>query len=366
MPRHVSDSDGEEPLEDRTAALSLKSKRTERMQRRKVVRDRKKDAIVNLTKLPTELILESLTYLAPRDVFHFSFTNRRFHSLVAANSHLLGDAIIRRRYTILAQCFPTPKLLRDVEPSLRDILTDPNRQTQLSIHKRPYQHIQSPDSHQLCTCLTCILTWNNLGLVLDFAHWQSNLDKGVPIPILARGHTSEWNANLVARNARIARNAVDDPLWHARILEMHLDSTVRSIRRHTKNKGNKRTHVNMTEEDAAAATDTFLSKHGPPSLEFPYQRDEYYMLEAYLPNRWWKKTEARWVYIVAGQHERDLGLIQNLTTRDTLALVIHNVACIRLYVWMSNILSFKAYGIGFLFEGTMSSAELLKYHAALV
>lgn len=315
MPRHVSDSDGEEPLEDKTAALCLKSKRTERMQRRKVVRDKKKDAIVNLTKLPTELLLESLTYISPRDVFNFGLANRRFHALVAANSRVVGDAIIARRYSLLAQCFPTPKLLAAIEPSIQELLTDPSRQTQLSIHKRPYQHIQPPDAHQLCTCLTCILTWNNLGLVLDFAHWQSNLDDGLPIPIMPRGQTSEWNRDLVARNARIARRAVDDSLWHARILEMHLDSTVRSIQRHTKNKGNKRTHVNMTEEDAATGTDAFLSKHGPPSLEFPYQRDEYYMLEAYLPNRWWKKTETRWVYIIAGQHERDLDLVQRFATR---------------------------------------------------
>jgi hypothetical protein len=34
----------------------------------------------------------------------------------------------------------------------------------------------------------------------------------------------------------------------------------------------------MTDEDATTGTDSFLAKHGPPSLEFPYHRDEYYML----------------------------------------------------------------------------------------
>jgi hypothetical protein len=185
MPRHVSDD--EEPLEDTTVALTLHNKRTERMQRKKVTRDKKRDAIVNLTKLPTELILEALKYLEPRDVFRFSFTNRRFLSLVNANASVIGDAIIASRYTILSQCFPVPKLLSSVEPSLRTLLTDVGRQVQLGIHKRPYQHIQSPDAEQLCTCLTCILTWNNLGLVLDFAHWQDNLDTGQPIPMLPRG-----------------------------------------------------------------------------------------------------------------------------------------------------------------------------------
>lgn len=315
MPRHMSDSDGEEPLEDNTAVLLLKSKRTERIQRRKVVRDKKKKAIIYVTELPTELILESLTYLSPQDVFNFSFVNHRFCSLVNANSQVIGDAIIRRRYNILVHCFPRPKLLRDIEPSVQEVLINPNRQAQLSIHKNPYQHIQPPDNHQLCTCLACILAWNNLSLVLDFAHWQPNLDKGVPIPIIPRGQTPKWNDELVARNARIARKAVDNSLWHARIIEMHLDSTIRSVRRHTKNKGNKRAHVSMTEEDVAAATDAFLSKHGPPSLEFPYQRDEYYMLEAYLPNRWWKKAESRWIYITPGQHERDLELIKRVSGR---------------------------------------------------
>lgn len=276
MPRYVSDDD--EPLEDKTAVLTLHNKRTERMQRKKVTRKKKADAIVNLIKLPTELILECLKYLAPRDVFRFSFVNSRFRSLVDANASVIGDATIQSRYTILAQCFPTPRLLSHVEPSLRPLLTAPSRQQQLGIHKRPYQHIQPPDHEQLCTCLTCILTWNNLGLVLDFAHFQSNLDTGKPIPMIPRGQTAEWNTDLIARNARIARRAVDNSLWHARILEIHLDSTVRAIKRHAKNKGNKRTHVDMTAEDAASGSDSFLLKHGPPSLEFPYHRDEYYML----------------------------------------------------------------------------------------
>jgi hypothetical protein len=313
MPRYVSDDD--EPLEDKTAALTLHNKRTERMQRKKVTRDKKRDAIVNLTKLPTELLLDTLKYLAPLDVFRFSFVNRRFLSLVDANASVIGDAIIQRRYAILVQCFPAPMLLSTVAPSLAPLLTDPHRQQQLGIHKRPYQHIQAPDAQQLCTCLTCILTWNNLGLILDFANWQDNLDTGKPIPMIPRGQAPEWNIGLIARNARIARKAVEHSLWHARILEVHLDSTVRSIQRHAKNKGNKRTHVAMTAEDAASGTDSFLFKHGPPSLEFPYHRDEYYMLEAYLPNRWWRKAQGCWIYTIQGSHDRDLELVQRLANR---------------------------------------------------
>jgi hypothetical protein len=34
----------------------------------------------------------------------------------------------------------------------------------------------------------------------------------------------------------------------------------------------------MSEEEANMGTDDFLGKESPPSLEFPYNRDEYYML----------------------------------------------------------------------------------------
>lgn len=335
MPRHFV-SDDEEPLEDKTAALPLRNKKTERMKRKNATRQQKRDAVVNLSRLPTELLLECLKYLRPRDVFNFGFVNRRFYGLVEANARVIGDAIIARRYNILVRCLPTPRLLSDVEPAVQALLIDPGRQKQLSIHNRPYQHIQSPDPHQLCTCLTCILTWNNLGLVLDFSHWQDHLDSGTPIPMIARGQSPEWNRELVARHGRIARKAVENPLWHAAILALHLDSTVRAIRRHSKNRGNKRVHVDMTEAEAVAETDAFLSKHGPPSLEFPYQRDEYYMLyvmsaspiygaffhvltvvisEAYLPNRWWRKAEGYWFYTIAGQHERDLELVQRFSKR---------------------------------------------------
>ncbi|KAL6156150.1 hypothetical protein ACJBU6_05284 [Exserohilum turcicum] len=314
MPRNnVSEDD--EPLQDTTAALTLRNKKTERIKRKNASRQQKREAIVNLSKFPTELLLECLQYLRPRDVFNFSFVNRRFYELVEANAHVIGDAIIARRYSILAKCLPTPKLLADVDVAVQVLLIDPSRQKQLSIHNRPYQHILSPDPHDLCTCLTCILTWNNLGLVLDFSHWQDHLDRGKPIPVIPRGHSPEWNQLLVARHGRIARKAIENSLWYAAILALHLDSTVRAIRRHSKNRGNKRVHVEMTEAEAMSGTDHFLSKHGPPSLEFPYQRDEYYMLEAYLPNRWWKKSEEYWFYTIFGQHERDLELVQRFAKR---------------------------------------------------
>jgi hypothetical protein len=313
MPHNLSSDD--EPLEDTTAAIPLRSKRTERKQRRKATRDKKKDSVPNLSRLPTELVLIILKLLPPSDVYNFAHTDRRFHGLVDSNASIIGDAIIRQRYTILSQCFPLPKLLVDLDPKVQPLVTDPARQKQLGIHKRPYQHVQPPDPHLVCTCLTCLLTWNNLGLVLDFAHWQNNLDLSEPLPTLPRGKNVDWNAKLIRHNASIVHTALRNSLSYARILEMHLDSTIRSIRRHHGNESDKRKHVDMTAEDAARGDDAFLQKAGPLSLEFPFNREEYYMLEAYLPNRWWKKKDQEWVYNLAGQHERDLEFLQRIANR---------------------------------------------------
>ncbi|KAF2113086.1 hypothetical protein BDV96DRAFT_614001 [Lophiotrema nucula] len=308
-------SDDEEPPEDTTAAIPLHSKKTERLQRKLAKRDQKRKAAASLSRLPTELILDILKLLPPSDIYSCSSVDRRFHALVEANANNVADDIIRRRYAILVKCFPRPCLLSSVDAAIQPLLTDPSRQEKLSLHKKPYQHVQPPDHFLVCTCVTCILLWNNLGLVLDFAHWQDHLDSGTPIPILPRGHKVDWNEALVARNARIVRSSLTSTLSYARILETHLHSTIRAIRRHGKNRGNKRKHVDMTNEDAALGNDQFLQKAGPLSLEFPFNRDEYHMLEAYLPNRWWRKNEQHWVYYIAGYHEKDLEYIVRMSNR---------------------------------------------------
>ncbi|KAF1996000.1 hypothetical protein P154DRAFT_444198 [Amniculicola lignicola CBS 123094] len=313
--QRYSSSDDNAALDDRTVAIPLRSKRTGRMQRKEATRQRRREAAAGLDQLPAELILEVLKLSRPSDVFSFSHVDRRFHELVRRNANIIGAAMIQQRYGILAKCFPLPKMLAEVDPAIQPLLTDPRRQQLLDIHKKPYQHVHPPNPHLTCTCVTCMLTWNNLGLVLDFAHWQPYLDHGEPIPTLPRGETTQWNTDLVTRNARIVRMALANPLWHARILETHLESTIRSIRRHRNNKGNRRTHVDMLDDEAATGTDDFLAKHGPLGIEFPYHRDEYYMLEAYLPNRWWRSHERNWVYIIEGYHERDLALIMHLANR---------------------------------------------------
>jgi len=277
--RATLSSSDEEPLEDKTAALQLHSKRSERQRKKQTKQAQKRDAIVNLTKLPTELLLDCLKLSLPGDVLNFGLVNRRFRSLVRANANVIGDSIIRQRYTILVQCFPLPKLLANLEPSIQPLLVGEWWQSKLEIHKK-YQHVQRPNERFVCSCLTCLMAWNNLGVALDFAHWQHNLDTGEPVAMIPRGQSPEWNEELLRRHASIATAALGNSLWHARILEMHLDSTVRSIKRQAKNKGNKRKHVEMTEDDEALGTDTFLTKPGPPSVEFIFRRDNYYMLYA--------------------------------------------------------------------------------------
>jgi len=65
----------------------------------------------------------------------------------------------------------------------------------------------------------------------------------------------------------------------AAVFEKYLRSIVRSIRRQRVNKGNKRRRFRMSEADVASQSDAFLERSGPPSLEIPYMRDNYYMLE---------------------------------------------------------------------------------------
>ncbi|KAH7132402.1 hypothetical protein B0J11DRAFT_557105 [Dendryphion nanum] len=308
MQRSISDGE-DEPLVDTTLAIPLHSKRTSRMQRKQEKRDKKQKAKPTLDQLPTEIVLEILKYVRPSEVFDFSLVNRRFRSLVQANANVIGDSLIRRRYPLVVQCFPLPRKLCDLESSVQALLMDPKRQQQKNIHKAQYQHIQMFDPQVLCSCLTCILAWNNLSLILDFAHWQNNLDGGQPIPMIPRGQSPLWNRELVNRHADMVRAALNSPLWHARILERHLASMVRSIKRHRANKGNKRRHVEMSTEEAASGTDEFLEKNGPASDAFPFHRDEYYMLESYMPLRWWKTINQKWIYLMPGSHDSDIAYL---------------------------------------------------------
>lgn len=66
----------------------------------------------------------------------------------------------------------------------------------------------------------------------------------------------------------------------------------------------------MTPEDAAKDDDTFLQRSGPPTIDFPFHRDNYYMLEAYLPNRGWNSEAGEWRYMPSKQHDTDIGYVR--------------------------------------------------------
>ncbi|KAF2839789.1 hypothetical protein M501DRAFT_1003243 [Patellaria atrata CBS 101060] len=295
----------EGPLEDRTEKLILHSKRTAR-QSKKLQKKKRNTEPKGLLDLPYELVIEFLSYLRPSDVFRLSRVSKTLHGFITQETSTIVKHIICRRYQCLEKCFRYPVLLESMDPSVHSILQSEERQEIIGIHKKPYQHILPSDPNIVCTCLTCMLRWNALCLVIDFAHWQPNLEKGEPIPMIPRGTQPQWNTDLIVANAAIVSKALRSPLWHALILEVHLNSTVCSIRRHGENKGNKRRRFHMTKEDELSGTDYFLERSGPPSLDFPFHRDNYYMLEAYMPNRGWNREKETWMYVPADQHDRDV------------------------------------------------------------
>ncbi|EPE30830.1 hypothetical protein GLAREA_03797 [Glarea lozoyensis ATCC 20868] len=305
----------DEPLIDTTAALSLHSKRTERRQKKRHRKASKQQA--SFLDLPSEIILEVIFLLRPSDIFNLARSSKGIQQFINGEPERIAGNVIALRYPVLTQCFPLPILLKNVDKEAYAALMDDERQTKhLHIHKKPYQHVLPPDPSRICTCLTCILAWNNLCLIIDFAFWQNNLEKGEPISMIARGKVPRWNQKLITANASIVQKALRDPLWYARILEQHLKTTVRSIRRQGNNSGNKRRRFRMAPEDVAAENDEFLKRSGPPTLDFPFHRDNYYMLEAYLPNRGWNSEAGEWRYMPSTQHDRDIEYVKAWANRQ--------------------------------------------------
>ncbi|KEY73888.1 hypothetical protein S7711_11005 [Stachybotrys chartarum IBT 7711] len=299
-----------EPLVDTTEALKLHSKRTERAQKKQSLKARKPSRKqANILQLPVELALQIVVLLRPSDVLSLAQVDREHHYFIDSEEPRIAYAISSWRYDCLRRCFRLPVLMTDVEPAIHAALQHEERQELLAIHKKPYQHVQPPDAARICTCLTCVLRWSALCIAVDFAHWQDDLDNGEPIPMIPRGQQPVWNEARLSVNADKVWRALRRPLWHARVLEAHLASTVRSIRRHAVNRGNQRRRFAMNSAEAASGTDAFLELNGPPTLDFPFHRDAYYMLEAYLPNRSWNGDVGCWMYVPAEQHDTDLQFV---------------------------------------------------------
>ncbi|CZT23286.1 uncharacterized protein RCC_08997 [Ramularia collo-cygni] len=309
--------DDDEPLVDTTEALQLRSKKTERLQKRQQKR-LKKTTVQSDTKsfleLPHELLHEVLAYLLPSDIIRLQRLNKATAAFIQDNESIIARDIIQRRYWVLARSLPLPVPLSQVSLPARASLQSQKWQDRLQIHKKPYQHVRPIDPQQFCTCMTCVIAWNTLCVVLDLAHFQTNFNNREPLPIIPRGTDPKWNSDLIRLNAEIVEKAVQSPLHYARILEAHLATTVGTINRQYRvgkktSAPNPKRLYQLSPIDVEDETDVFLERSGPPTLDFPFHRDRYHYIEAYVPNRGWSKLQGRWMYQYASPrkvHESDL------------------------------------------------------------
>ncbi|TLS30380.1 hypothetical protein PpBr36_03793 [Pyricularia pennisetigena] len=352
-PTPTDDSPSDDELIDTTARLELHSRRTDRKQKKNQKRLEKLASRPKvIMDLPHELLIDIFSLVRPSDMYALMRVNRPLHDFIRAESETISRRIISLRYPCLQKCFRLPARLADLDDTQRaavkadvgggqmrlvaqkdDQQWERGNQPQeeqgrqrsrgwgrtwrLYNHPSHLPHVGRPDPDSLCDCVTCTIRWIGLNIIVDFAYWQSHLDAGEPIPMFKSWQAPRWNTELVARHAAIVNKAVvdRDPLWYARILELHLATTVRSIRRHAANKGNKRRRYLLTDEDARSETDAFLERSGPPTIDWPYHRDTYYMLEAYVPNRSWSGDEKKYLYVPAEQHERE---VQNIIANTVL------------------------------------------------
>jgi hypothetical protein len=311
-------NDEDEPLVDTTAALPLHSKKTERMQKRLEKKSKKKPApkSQSFLDLPSELLLEILTYLRPSDLFRLQRLNHTTKSFIQENEATISREIIRTRYSILAKCFPLPVAFSTLDSRYHSALLSSKRQDLLAIHKKPYQHVKPLDPLEICTCMTCVFAWNNLCTIVDLAHWQTALDSREPIPMISRGQNPEWNQDLINLNTSLVQAAMNSALVYTALLALHLDTTTRTILRRSKYIKARpvlpeHRPYQLSLAEAALESDMYLAGKGPPSYEFPYHRDNYYNLEAYVPNRKWSREEECWKYYAGTQHERDLEWVRD-------------------------------------------------------
>ncbi|KAL2160691.1 hypothetical protein VTH06DRAFT_887 [Thermothelomyces fergusii] len=242
------------------------------------------------------------------DVFALSRASKGLHAFVLANEWAIANPIIKRLHPFFERFIIHAKEFERVEPAIQSLLERPDR-PDLGAHRNVHQNIPPPDKTLHCACMACLMRWNALCAVIDFAHWQDHLDGGIPIPTVERGTCPRWNQELLERNRRVAVKAPNSPLRYARILDAHQGSTIRSILRSLQTKMDQ--HYYVTAADVRAGTDEMLQQNEPSTFDYPYARDLYYMLEAFLPGRSWIPELRRWVFMPETQewHETDLRIL---------------------------------------------------------
>jgi hypothetical protein len=105
----------EEPLVDTTAPIPLRSKRTERQQKKRHLREKAHKQQATLWDLPLELIHDILALLCPSDVFRLSRVNKPLRQFIHEEEDVVVRGFINRRYAALSKCFPAPVLLEKVD-----------------------------------------------------------------------------------------------------------------------------------------------------------------------------------------------------------------------------------------------------------
>ncbi|KAK4460387.1 hypothetical protein QBC42DRAFT_332598 [Cladorrhinum samala] len=300
----------EDVLVDLTQPIEKKSKKTKRQEMR-MQKKRPPFKPRQFSDLDCDVMLCVLEFCVPTAIWALSKVCRGFRELIAANEQYIADRIIAFRYPNISRCFRLPVLVTQLDSSaIRDEFGDIERS--LDIFKREIlpkriqlRHIPKHLSKVTCSCTSCVDRWNMLCLAVDFAHWQDDLDRGKPMPAHKWGVKPAWERQLRARYRQKVIAALHRPLLYAMILESHLDSTVRAIRRQRQNKANQLRHFPITPADARSGTDAFLANEGPSSADIPFSRDTYYMLEVFMPGRAWDGDEKKWLYM-AVKHELDL------------------------------------------------------------
>ncbi|KAK7902762.1 hypothetical protein LTR67_002408 [Exophiala xenobiotica] len=294
----------DEPLVDTTAALTLNSKKTARLQKRQKKKQAQKvhSNIQSFLDFPPELISLIFSFLQPSDIYTLLRLDQFTQDFILDNERSIAEGITSRRYWAIRQCFPLPVPLDQVPASARPVLLSQQWQDRLKIHKNPYQHIRQIDPE------------------------MPNLENREPLPVIPRGRNPDWNIQLLEQHAEIVMKAIYSPLAHARILQTHLNVTTRTIVRSAKwrKKGEKITTpkprlYHLTDAEVEAGTDEYLERSGPPSYQPIYMRDNYYSVEAFVPNRKWDKEAQKWQYYSKWPrpHENDLAwLVARFTAQQ--------------------------------------------------
>jgi hypothetical protein len=312
----VVDDDDDEILIDTTQALPLRSKKTGRQKRKQDRRSLKEAVKLHLLSLLPELLLEILFALRPSDVITFQQLCKATQSFVHQHESYIARVQASYRYPNLSRCFPRPVFLSDVDAAYHPALLSDHRQKQLALHRKPYLHIPPHDPSVLCSCLTCVIAWNNLCLIVDLAYWtKTAIAVRQPIPMMPRGQNPDWNVSLTSHHAAVVTRALRSPLRYVHVLERHLETTIFSIRRYTSRDGTPL--YGLIEDDVRRGTDEFCARRGPPNYEFPLHRDAYYGLQTYLPNRGWKKGVGCWFYQPTDLHLSDLEMAKRMADATT-------------------------------------------------